>query len=294
MKTATVNGVALEYEVKGAGEPVLLIDSMLADGVLPFVSERALTDHHRLIRYHRRGWAGSTHTPPVDVADHVIDAAALLEHLDVPRAHVVGHSIGAVIALQMALDRPRMVHSLALLEPSFFTLPAAGAFLQQGGPALEAFAAGDHEKALAIFLAAVSGLEWKTCRAVIEARIPGAVAATLKDASTVFEGELPALIRWPFSAEAAGRISQPALSVLGAESLPLWAEIGAWLRATLPRVEECRIEGAGHLLQVQQPEPVLRAIARFMERHPMRQGDEVRVGASPFALGIVGVPDRRS
>jgi pimeloyl-ACP methyl ester carboxylesterase len=270
MKTATVNGVALEYEVKGAGEPVLLIDSMLADSLLPLLSERALTDHHRLIRYHRRGWAGSTHTsPPVDIVDHVVDAAALLEHLDVPRAHVVGHSIGAVIALQMALDRPEMVHSLALLEPSFFTLPAAGAFLQQGGPALEAFAAGNHEKALAIFLAAVSGLEWKSCRAVIGERIPGAVAATLEDARTVFESELPALIRWPFSAQAAARISQPALSVLGAEPLPLWAEIGEWLRSTLPRVEECRIEGAGHLLQVQRPEPVVRGIAQFIERHPM-------------------------
>ena len=64
MKTATVNGVELEYEVKGTGEPVLLIDPMLADGSLPFLSERALTDRYRLIRYHKRGWAGSTHTSP--------------------------------------------------------------------------------------------------------------------------------------------------------------------------------------------------------------------------------------
>ena len=64
MKTATVNGVELEYEVKGSGEPVLLISPVLADGFLPFLSERALTDRYRLIRYHKRGWAGSTHTPP--------------------------------------------------------------------------------------------------------------------------------------------------------------------------------------------------------------------------------------
>ena len=243
MKTATVNGVELEYEVKGTGEPVLLIDSMLADGLLPFLSERALTDHYRLIRYHRRGWAGSTHTsPPVDIADHVIDAAALLEHLDVPRAHVVGHSIGAVIALQMALDRPRMVHTLALLEPSFFTLPAAGAFLQQGGPALEAFAAGNHEKALAIFLAAVSGLEWKTCRAVIGERIPGAVAATLKDASTVFGSEFPALIRWPFSAQSAAA-HLPA-GAFGAGRRDPTAVGGDWQRGCAPRFRGSRSAGS--------------------------------------------------
>ena len=270
MKKATVNGVELEYEVKGTGEPVLLINPMLADGFLPFLSERALTDRYRLIRYHKRGWAGSTHTPPpVNIADHVVDAAALLEHLDVPRAHIAGHSSGGVIALQMALDRPEMVHTLVLLEPSFFTLPGAGAFLEQGGPALEAYAAGDHEKALAIFLTAASGLDWKTCRALLDERIPGAVAATLKDAGTVFDVELPALIRWSFSAQSAAGISQPALSVLGAETRPLWVEIAGWLRSSLPRVEECRIEGVGHLLHIQRPEPVARGIAQFLERHRM-------------------------
>jgi pimeloyl-ACP methyl ester carboxylesterase len=270
MKTATVNGVELEYEVKGTGEPVLLIDPMLADGSLPFLSERALSDRYRLIRYHKRGWAGSTHTSsPVDIADHANDAAALLEHLDVPRAHIVGHSSGAVMALQMALDRPQMVHTLVLLEPSFFTLPGAGAFLQEGGPAVEAFAAGNHEKALAIFLSAASGLEWKACRSVIDERIPGGVAATLKDASTVFGVEFPALTRWSLSAQSAAGISQPTLSVVGAETRPLWVEIAAWLRASLPRVEECRIEGVGHLLHVQRPEPVARGIAQFLGRHGM-------------------------
>jgi pimeloyl-ACP methyl ester carboxylesterase len=270
METATVNGVVLEYEVKGAGEPVLLINPMLADGFLPFLSERVLTDRYRLIRYHKRGWAGSTHTaPPVDIADHVIDAAALLEHLGAPRAHIVGHSSGAVIALQMALDRPEVVHTLSLLEPSFFTLSGGRAFLEQGGPALEAYAAGDHEKALAIFLTAATGLDWKTCRALLDERTAGAAAATLKDAGTVFDIELPALIRWSISAQAAAGISQPALSVLGTETRPLWVEIAKWLRSTLPRVEECRIEGVGHLLHIQRPEPVARGIGRFIERHPM-------------------------
>ena len=84
MEIATVNGVELEYEVVGSGEPVLLISPVLADGFLPLVAEPALADRYQLIRYHKRGWVGSTHTAgPVSVADHAADAAALLDHLGV-------------------------------------------------------------------------------------------------------------------------------------------------------------------------------------------------------------------
>lgn len=270
MKRASVNGVQLEYEITGSGEPVLLISPVLTDGFLPLLSERALADRYRLIRYHKRGWAGSTHSPPpVNIADHVVDAAALLEHLDVPRAHIAGHSSGGAIALQMALDRPEMVQSLVVLEPSLLSVPGAQAFFLKAGPALEAYAAGQHEEALAIFLTAVSGLDWKTCRAVVEERVPGAVADALKDVDTFFGVELPALTRWTFDARSAAAISQPALSVLGTETQPLWKEIAELLRSSLPRVEECQIEGVGHLLHLQRPEPVARAIARFLDRQGM-------------------------
>jgi pimeloyl-ACP methyl ester carboxylesterase len=83
MENAKVNGVELEYEVVGSGEPVLLISPVLADGFLPLMGEPALADY-QLIRYHKRGWVGSTHTlPPVSIADHAADAAALLAHLGV-------------------------------------------------------------------------------------------------------------------------------------------------------------------------------------------------------------------
>ena len=118
MKSTKVNGVELEFEVSGWGEPLLFISSVLADGFTPLLSEPALADHYQLISYHRRGWGGSTQTPaPVSVADHAADAAALLESLGVPRAHVAGHSTGAVVAAQLALDEPAIVQTLVLLEP---------------------------------------------------------------------------------------------------------------------------------------------------------------------------------
>src|SRR4051812_25475389 len=107
MDRADVNGVELEYEVRGAGEPVLLIDMLIADCFVPLLSEPSLADRYQLIRYHKRGWVASTHTPPpVSIADHAADAAALLEHLDVRSAHIAGHSSGASIGAQLSLDHP--------------------------------------------------------------------------------------------------------------------------------------------------------------------------------------------
>ena len=58
MKNAAVNGVELEYELTGSGEPVLLISPVLADGFLPLVAEPSLAERYQLIRYHKRGLGG--------------------------------------------------------------------------------------------------------------------------------------------------------------------------------------------------------------------------------------------
>ena len=65
--------------------------------------------------------------------------------------------------------------------------------------------------------------------------------------------------------------------MIGAETQPLWVEIAEFLRSSLPHVEELRIEGVGHLLHVQRPEPVARGIAEFLQRNAIAR-DEVPVG----------------
>jgi pimeloyl-ACP methyl ester carboxylesterase len=280
MKTANVNGVELEYEVVGAGEPVLLISPVLADGFLPLLAEPALTDRHELIWYHKRGWVGSTHTPPpVTIADHADDAAALLQHLGVERAHIAGHSSGAAVAAQLALDHPEAVHTLTLLELSLLSVPSGAAFFDQVGPAFAAYASGDHEDAVAIFLGVVSGLDRATGEAVLEELLPGAAAQAIKDADTFFGVELPALTEWVFGPAQAAAIRCPVLSVVGAETQPLWVEVAAFLRTSLPQVEDCTIDGVGHLLHVQRPEPVARAIAKFLDSHSMARGERFTAGS---------------
>jgi pimeloyl-ACP methyl ester carboxylesterase len=281
MESVTLNGATIEYEAIGSGEPVLLISPVLADGFVPLLSQPALAERHQLIRYHKRGWAGSTHTPPpVSIGDHGADAAALLDHLGIPRAHIAGHSSGAAVAAQLALDRPEMVQTVILMELSLLSVPSGERFLEQAGPAFEAYARGDHARALAMFMTLVSGLDWPACSALLEERIPGSVTQSLEDADTFFGVELPALTEWEFGSDQAAAIHRPVLSVLGAETQPLWVEIADFLRASLPYVEECTIDGVGHLLQIQQPQPVARAIAQFLGGNSMTgvvRSDEARI-----------------
>jgi pimeloyl-ACP methyl ester carboxylesterase len=270
MNIARVNGVELEYQIAGSGEPVLLISPVLADGFAPLVAEPLLADRCRLITYHKRGWVGSSRTPgPVTIADHAADAKALLDHLQIAHAHIAGHSSGAAVALQLALDYPDKVHSLILLEPSLLSVASAQPFFAKAGPAFDAFASGKHEQALQIFMTAASGMPWEQCRDLLEKRVPGSVAQTIKDADTFFGVELPALSQWTFTPAQAATIRQPALSVLGTNTEPLWVEVDSLLSSWMPRVESTKIAEVGHLLHIQAAQPVAHAMAGFIARNPI-------------------------
>ena len=194
----------------------------------------------------------------MSVGDHAADAAALLDHLGIARAHVAGHSSGAAVAAQLALDASRHAwRTLILLELSLFSVPERrGVPRAAPAPCSTPTARGEHEEALAMFLSAVSGLDWAACRALLDERIPGAVEQAVKDVDTFFGVELPGLTQWTFGPEQAAAIECPVLSVLGSDTQPLWVEVAAFLRSSLPHVEERTIDGVGHLLHIQRPEPV--------------------------------------
>lgn len=275
METANLNGVQLEYEVKGSGDPVLLISTgPIADSFRPFLSESVLVDHFRLISYRQRGQVGGMRSAtPVSFAEHAADAATLLGFLGVRRAHIAGHSTGGCIALELALARPDLVHTLTLLEPPLPGVPSAGAFFEKAGPALASYGSGNRETAMAEFLSAVSGLDWDSCRTVIEEHIPSSVAQAMKDTDTFFGSYLPALERWQFDPGEASITSRPVLSALGTNTERWFKDGQAKLQSWFPQVEKLTVEGVGHLLHMQRPEPVARGVASFLARHPMSAAD---------------------
>ena len=298
MEKVTVNGVELEYQVKGSGEPVLLISTgPIADSFLPLLSEKALVERYRLITFRQRRLARSTNGPaPVSFAEHAADAAELLGHLDVRRTHVAGHSTGAAIALQLAVDRPDIVHTLALLEPTLVGVPSAGAFFEQAGPAVAAYGSGDRDGAMAGFLSTVCSLDWDTCRKVIEKHVPGGVAQAMatKNVDNFFGSYLPAFTAWQFGAVQAASISQPVLSVLGAETHRWFMDSHELLHSWFPQVEDCRIAGVAHLLHMQRPEPVARGVAEFFARHPMKEGERQPAASVRSVGGYSGSAGREA
>jgi pimeloyl-ACP methyl ester carboxylesterase len=188
------------------------------------------------------------------------DAVRLLDHLGVERAHVVGHSWGGAIALELAAQHPARVASLVLLEPALLSTPAGAAFARVLAPLTERYEAGDAEGAVHGFLALVGDRNW---RATIEQTVPGAIDQAVKDAATFFETELPGPT-WSFGPEQAAAITCPVLSVLGSRSSPLFVEGRQLLHAWFPACQDADIVGATHLLQMQTPRPVAEAIAAFL------------------------------
>jgi pimeloyl-ACP methyl ester carboxylesterase len=264
MEHAKVNGVELEYEVVGSGEAVLLIHGAhIADALQPLVVEPALERFQR-VRYHRRGLGGSSYpvdAGPTSVAVQVQDAIGLLDHLGADRAHVVGHSLGGAIALELAAQHPTRVASLILLEPMLLITLAGAAFARALAPLTDRYQAGDAEGAVHGFLALVGDGNW---RATVEHTVPGGIAQAVKDAATFFETEVPGAPSWTFGPEQAAAITCPVLSVLGSRSGPLFAEGRQLLHGWFPDCQDADIVGATHLLQMQAPGPVAAAIAAFL------------------------------
>lgn len=108
---------ATRHAVEGNGPPVLLIHGVGArlenwDGVAA-----VLARNFKVVRYDLRGHGQSSKVPgPYTLDMFADDAAALLDHLGIERAHVAGHSLGGMIAVTFARKYPQRVDRLAVLS----------------------------------------------------------------------------------------------------------------------------------------------------------------------------------
>lgn len=242
MERASLDGVELEYEISGSGDPVVLVHHGAgADWFAPLCREPALGSY-RLVRYHRAGYAGSSRLlPPLTFEREAAGFRALMEYLGLERAHVVGHS-------------------LALLEPALLAVPSP----PEVPRAIELYRAGDTVSAVDTFLRGTCGTEY---REVLERVVPNAIEQALADSPTFFEHELPALRQWSFGPEPAGRVTQPALAVIGERTDSRFRQRQVLLLDWLPDVEEFVLPGAGHLLHLQNAAGMAAGLADFFARH---------------------------
>jgi pimeloyl-ACP methyl ester carboxylesterase len=285
MEKASVNGIDLAYEVKGDGEPVLFIQgAFIADALRPLSDHPSLEAMQR-IRYHRRGYGSSGGEPGTGVAGHAEDALALLDHLGISSAHVLGHSYGGAVAVQLASVVTARVRSLTLLEPAVFAVPS-GAILGEVMPKIIGpFMEGDADEALDRFFRAIGGRDY---RRLIEQSVSKDVWTQMQaDADDAFAGDLATLGEWAFDAAQAAAINCPVLLVLGGDSgtpnREVFAELGASnpdvdmfremitvVGSWLPQGKLVELPGLNHLLQMQDADAVAGAVAPFLTGQPVR------------------------
>ncbi|MCE0765391.1 alpha/beta hydrolase [Pseudonocardia kujensis] len=267
MDRVSVNGVELEVAVEGSGETVVFVHGAgIADSYLPVAIDPAVRGHYRTVRYRRRGYGGSSPVQgAVAVSEHVSDCRALLAELGVRQAHVVGQSYGGVIALQLAIDAPEVVATLALFEPALLAVPSGPRFFEQVAPVFQMYERGDRVAAVDAFMTAVGDSHW---RENVERTVPGGVEQAETDAATLFESDLASLGAWELTAEQVATLRQPVLYVLGSRTLPVIREGRDLLRAWLLRMDDVVLDGATHFLQMEQPSAAAAALADFLKRHP--------------------------
>src|SRR3990172_5677407 len=120
MSKAKVNGIELAYEVHGEGTPLVLAHGFTATKEMWENQIGPFSQRYRVVVYDARGH-GESEAPPADdprysLDSFVEDQHALMEHLEIERAHIGGLSMGGMIAMRFALAHPQMTNALLLTD----------------------------------------------------------------------------------------------------------------------------------------------------------------------------------
>src|SRR5262245_7577527 len=263
MATARVNGVRLFYELSGTGgTPLVLVHGSWDshhdwDLVVP-----RLADSFRVLTYDRRGHSQSERLAGQgSVREDVADLAALIEHLGLAPAWVVGNSFGASIALRLAGERPDLFRGVIGHEPPLFSLlggdPALAPLLeevgQRIGAVVERIAGGDPAGAAEQFVetVALGPGTW--------ARLPPELKQTLIENAPTFLDEARDPEQLAFDLEWMRGFPRPALLTRGDQSPPTFGPVVAKLAEAIPRAEVFTFLGAGHVPHATHPDAYVEA-----------------------------------
>jgi pimeloyl-ACP methyl ester carboxylesterase len=257
--------VELTYRLQGRGAPVVLVHaSAFVSWYGPLVEQ--LTELTTLSYRRRLRASDPGRYRPLTVAEDAATCARMMDHIGWRTAHVVGHSYGALVALQLALDAPARVGSLALLEPAARGVSSSAQVVAALQPVIAAYRAGDTVGAVDGFLRHVCGDGY---RAELDRVVPSAFGEALAEADLFFQAEMPAVQAFSFGPADAERVMQPVLNVVGAQSEPRFVQGSELVQSWFPRAERLSVPAAGHLLMVQNAPALAQGLTAFFARHPL-------------------------
>lgn len=253
-------GIALEVPTQGDGDEVLLLPGFGTD-VSAFAPQvRALSPRWCLRGVNPRG-VGRSDAPPAetyDVATAAADAAAVAAS----RVHVVGASLGAAVALEMALTHAERVRSLTLITPFVEASPRLLAVLDAWCRLAREASSETLARALLPWLFSPASLADAPAR---ERTLRGLGAVVARAPAATLERQAAGLKAWSGTRRAdLGRLEVPTLVLVAGDDLltPHGAEIAAAIRGA----ELVVVPGAGHALALEAADQVNDALSRHLER----------------------------
>jgi pimeloyl-ACP methyl ester carboxylesterase len=256
---ASVNGTRLFYEVRGKGEPVVLIhggqlDSRMWDDQFDLFAKR-----YRVLRYDVRGYGGSPRGDrPYSDAE---DLAALLDYVGMPKTHLVGLSLGGRIALDFALLRPQRVASLTLSGPGLAGFDTT--FTEEDGRMFAILMAARDDgpdKAAELWLR-----DPYMAPAMEHARlVPRLRLLARENASEWLANPFLQRSPRPPAAKRLGDIKAPTLLLIGGRDTKRSKEIVAALAKGIAGAKKVEFPKAGHMLNMEEPEAFNRAVLEFL------------------------------
>jgi pimeloyl-ACP methyl ester carboxylesterase len=259
---AAVNGTKLYYEVAGSGEPVVLVHAFTLDTRMWDDQFTVLARDFRVIRYDARGFGKSALPVPGEAYSNADDLAALLDHLDVRRAHVVGLSMGGRFALDYAVTYPDGLRSLVVIDGVVGGWQWSREWLAAYAPIVEAGRRRDAAQAKSL---------WLGLPLFAMARSQPPVGARLKQMVDDYSGwhfvnQNPERAVSPPAVARLGAIRAPTLVLVGERDLPDFQRMSERLEREIPGARRATIAGAGHMANMEAPEAVNKALGGFLNR----------------------------
>ncbi len=259
LESVDVHGLRVALRRRGQGEPVLLIHGGMSDSREWAPQVEVLARDYDVIAVDVLGCGGSA-DPPDDfgLADHAHLLAGTLDALGVPSAHVIGLSLGSVLALALYREHPRSVRSLVL----------AGAYAGWAGSlppeevesrtrmVLETLERPVEEWGPP-FLATVHGVD-------APAELVDASMAMLHDVRPEASRRLVLAIASADLREMLGSITVPVLLIYGQDDQRAPAAVAAQLHAAIPGARLLVLPGVGHAVNVEAPEEFNTAVRAFL------------------------------
>jgi pimeloyl-ACP methyl ester carboxylesterase len=247
-----VNGVELHYISAGSGEPLILLHGGQGDFRSWGPQIAALSRYYHVVSYSRR--FNYPNQNPQTATNHsaiteAADLAALIKVLRLKRVILVGTSMGAITALTLAIEHPRMVRKLVIAEPPILAwakrFPEGDKlyvdFMQRiQNPAREAFAAGDDAGAMRFF---VDGF---ASPGRFDTLTPDARLGVMQNAGFF---RMMARSQDPYpdiTRQQLRSLRIPVLVITGEKTIEIHRRINEELSRLIPRARSATIPNAGH------------------------------------------------